>query len=99
MMVKEKVEKKLFFSGIYRYLIVSNLKLTVTLFGFLLAKFSFETFATGAASAGLLLGIFGLLCWPLYICFFLEQHFDDLEENQFKKKHETIYQGIRTDSR
>lgn len=97
--LKDKIEKKLFFSGIYRYLVVSNLKLTVTIFGFLVAKWSFESFVTGATSVALLFGVFGLIVWPLFIMFTLERNFFKLEEDAFKKRHETIYQGIQTSSR
>jgi len=89
--LKEKIEKKLFFSGIYRYLVVSNLKLTVTIFGFLAAKWSFESFVAGATSVALAFGVFGLICWPLFIMVNLERNFFKLEDDDFKKRHETIY--------
>ena len=97
--VIKKIERKLFYNGLYRYLIISNLKLTVTLFGFLIAMWSFETFTQGAGTITLIIGIIAILVWPVFIIFFLEKHYSELEEHSFKKKHETIYQGIRTYSK
>ena len=42
------LEKKLFYSSFLRYLIVSNLKLTYTIWAFLLAKGSFDSLTEGA---------------------------------------------------
>ena len=97
--IKEKLERKLFYNGLYRYLIISNLKLTVTLFGFLITTWSFTTFTLGTATIALITGIIAILVWPVFIIFFLERHYSELEEPSFKKKHETIYQGIKTYSK
>ena len=70
--LKAKIEKKLFYSSFYRYMIISNLKLTVTMWGFLLASWSFDTFSKGASSIGYTIGILLLLVWPLFIMIFLE---------------------------
>ena len=98
-MVMEKIERKLFYNGLYRYLIISNLKLIVTLFGFLIATWSFETYTLGIATGALMIGMIAILAWPVFIIFFLERHYSELEEPSFKKKHETIYQGIKTYSK
>ena len=40
MKIKELLSKKLFYSSFLRYMIVSNLKLTVTIFGFFILTWS-----------------------------------------------------------
>jgi len=45
------LEKKLFYSSFLRYLIVSNLKLTYTIWAFLLGKASFNSFSEGALTS------------------------------------------------
>ena len=85
---REMIKNKLFFSSMYRYLIVSNLKLTYTLLGFCVAFWSFNSAQQGTASIGYLLGICGLIIWPLFIMVFLYRRIDELEKLDFKKKHE-----------
>lgn len=46
--LKVALEKKLFYSSFLRYLIVSNLKLTYTIWAFLLGKASFNSVSEGA---------------------------------------------------
>lgn len=41
--LRTKLEEKLFYSSILRYMIVSNLKLNYTISAFLISKSSFET--------------------------------------------------------
>lgn len=45
--IRLALEKKLFYSSFLRYLIVSNLKLTYTVWAFLLAKGGFDSFSGG----------------------------------------------------
>ena len=48
--IRLKLEKKLFYSGFLRYMIVSNLKLNFTTWAFLLNEWSFATFSSGSKS-------------------------------------------------
>ena len=41
--IKDKLAEKLFFNSFLRYMIVSNLKLNYTIWGFLIFYYSFET--------------------------------------------------------
>ena len=41
--IREKLEKKLFYSSFLRYMIVSNLKLNFTTWAFLISQWSFES--------------------------------------------------------
>ena len=48
--IRLKLEKKLFYSGFLRYMIVSNLKLNFTTWAFLLNEWSFATVSSGSKS-------------------------------------------------
>jgi len=97
--IKVALEKKLFYNSLYRYMIISNLKLTFTLWGFLLAAYSFETTQESLKTIGYLAGIGLLLVWPLFIFVFLQKNQDRLDEPKFVEKHATIYQGIKVESK
>jgi len=78
--IKVALEKKLFYNSLYRYMIISNLKLTYTLWGFLLAAFSFATTQASLQTIGYLVGISLLLVWPFFIFVFLQKNQDRLDE-------------------
>ena len=89
--VKLMIEKKLFFNSFYRYLIISNLKLTYTLWAFLIAAYSFSTTMETVQTIGYIVGILALTIWPLFIFVFLQKNQDKLEDPDFHQKHNTIY--------
>ena len=72
-------------------MIISNLKLTFTLWGFSIATWSFSTFRLGITSIGYCLGLLALIIWPMFIMVFLELKQEKLEEEKFKNRHETLY--------
>ena len=72
--VKTVIEKKLFYSSFYRYLIISNLKLTYTLWAFLIAAWSFSTTMDIVQTVGYIVGIAALTIWPLFIFIFLQKN-------------------------
>lgn len=72
--VKDVLEKKLFYNSFYRYMIVSNLKLTYTLWGFLIAAYSFETWMSTVQTIGYFFGLALLIVWPMFIMIYLQKN-------------------------
>lgn len=97
--VKVALEKKLFYNSFYRYMIISNLKLTYTLWGFLIAAFSFASTIATVTTIGYMIAISLLCAWPVFILYFLQKNQDRLEEPIMVQKHSTIYQGINVQSK
>ena len=90
--LRESIKKKLFFSSIYRYLLISNLKIIASLLLVsLVTEWSLNTVMDKVEYFAYSLGIFGFMMWPVFIMIFLNRNFENLEEPEVKKKHESIY--------
>ena len=59
------LDKKLFYSGVLRYMIVSNHKLTYTAFGFFVSSLAFTTLAQKGMTIGCGLVLIFLLVYPV----------------------------------
>ena len=81
--IKTIIEKKLFWSSFYRYLIISNLKLTYTLWGFLIVAYGFATTMQTVQTIGYVVGILALTLWPLFIMILLQKNQHKLEDPVF----------------
>ena len=69
--IKLLLQKKLFYSSILRYMIVSNLKLNYTTWAFLIATGSFTSIREGMQTSILIAVIIGLYSFPLFVMAFM----------------------------
>ena len=69
--------------------------MTYTIFAFLLTSLSISNLVIMIAYSILLAT---LICWPLYILWFMLKYKSQLETQEVRKKHHSLYQGIRTES-
>ena len=92
--LKLKLEKKLVYSSFLRYMIVSNLKLTFTLWAFLISTWNFESIKNGFQSSIYVSMILLLCIWPLFVVMFMLRNYDKLHETKFSQRWDTLYQGI-----
>ena len=74
---RDFIHRKLFYNGFLRYMIVSNLKLTITAWAFFIYQYS-----DGAQvkAAGFFVGILVLLIYPVLFMYYLLKNQDILEE-------------------
>ena len=75
-------------------MIVSNLKITYTVTAFLVSSWSFATVMSGIYTTGFMIAMLGICGFPVFIIVFMSKNKDHLEDLQFKKKWETLYQGL-----
>ena len=91
------IDNKLFYSGLLRYLIVSNLKLTYTAFGFFISSLAFTTLMQKGMTIGCGILLIFLLAYPTAQMYFLIKYQDRLEEKQVRKRFSTLFDGMLTD--
>ena len=94
--IREKVYKKLFYNGPFRYITEGYLKLFndfLTLFLFAVAH-DLNWVMLIQSSLYIIL----LTVWPIWSIYFLLKNQTKLEEPVFKQKFSTIYQGIKPNS-
>ena len=89
----------LFYSCFIRYLIKSNLVLTHNTFFFLAFMFSYQTLAKAISSSVYILIMIIVILWPISISYFLFKNKSKLNEQDFKTKYSSLYEGLRTSSR
>ena len=65
------LEKKLFYSSMLRYMIVSNLKLNYTTWAFLISTGSFASITEGVQTSVKILVIIGLIVFPVFVMVFM----------------------------
>ena len=65
--VVSMLRAKLFYSGFYRYMLQSNIKLTYTFWAFFLAAYSFESPVQSVKTFGFIVAITGLIIWPIFL--------------------------------
>ena len=94
-----KLKEKLIYSSIFRYILQSYLKLDFTLWAFVLTSYSFATLTSSVMTSAYMLGLLGLMLWPLYIMWFTFKNQDDLEKPEIKTKYITLYTDINTDEK
>ena len=69
--IRDLIYKKLFYNGFLRYMIVSNLKLTYTVWGFFFVFYGFDTSIQTTKTIGCISVIAFLLLYPLWVMIFL----------------------------
>ena len=72
-------------------MIVSNLKLTFTMWGFLISAWNFDSVMSTIKTSSYIFALFMLTIWPLFILVFLQKNQHRLEDAEVKQKHNTIY--------
>ena len=93
---RDFLHRKLFYNGFLRYLIVSNLKLTITAWAFFISYYSERS---PYKAAGFLIGIKVLLFYPILFMVFLIKNQDKLEDPKVRQKYSSAYDGIYTESK
>ena len=93
---RDFIHRKLFYNGFLRYLIVSNLKLTITAWAFFIYQYSD---GVQIKAAGFFVGIIALLIYPVLFMYFLLKNQDSLEEPKTRQKYSSVYDGIYTESK
>ena len=93
------LHKKLFYSSILRYMIISNHKLTYTAFGFFIYSLTFASLAQKGMTIGCALVILFLLVYPVAQMYFLIKYQDRLEEKQVRQRFSTLFDGMKTNSK
>ena len=68
---KEMLYKKLFYSSFLRYMIVSNMELTTTVWAFFIYSYGFDTFEYHFYTVCYLVAIIFLLVYPFFTMYFL----------------------------
>ena len=76
--VKLKLEEKLFYAALVRYMIVSNLKLTFTIWAFLIGMWGFQSFNNSLSTLAYTIAFLAIWFWPVYIIYILFFKLDDL---------------------
>ena len=88
------MDQKLFFNSLLRYMIVINLKLTVTVWAFFFLTYTSYYKWTPLVRLLTINGIFFLLVYPVFLSGFLIKNQIRLEEPYFKKRFSTAFDGI-----
>ena len=78
-LIKLKLERKLFYGSFHRYMIISNLKLTYTIWAFLCLTASLTSIKNKAISTVYMLLFGAVLVWPLYVIGFMMKYKDILD--------------------
>ena len=97
--IRDLIYKKLFYNGFLRYMIVSNLKLTYTVFGFFFVFYGFDTSMSTIKTIGCISIIALLLIYPLWTMIFLQRRHGRLEEEFYKIHFSSLFDGIEVDRR
>ena len=93
------LRRRLFFNGFLRYMIVSNLKLTILAWGFFFATYGAQSSQSTLYRAGCIAGIVFLLVYPFCLMVCLLKHQGRMEEPDFRFRFSTVFDGIETDSK
>jgi len=96
--IKDKLHEKLFYNSFLRYMIVSNLKLNYTIWGFLIFYYSFESHKSMAITCVLMAALYFLVCYPVLIMIGLLRNQHRVEEKKFNHAFNQLWQGINTNS-
>ena len=91
------LQKKLFYSSMLRYMIVSNLKLNFSSWAFLVATGSFDTITEGLKTSTMIMILIGLFVFPIFIIAFMIIKKKVLSKPEVAQKWDTLYQGINID--
>ena len=94
--IASMIQKKVFFSGIFRYIIVGYLKLMNQFAQMLLIGLA--TMEDPGLIPLSLLVVICLTLWPVFTVAFLIRKRNKLEKPAFKEKYSSLYQGIKTNS-
>ena len=89
--IKMTIERHLFFGLIIRYMIVSNIKLTFTIWAFLIGTGSFVASMKGAITVTYIVCIMILWLWPLVIFYALMSNYTRLEQPKTMQKFGKLY--------
>ena len=92
-----KLREKLFYSALFQYLIVSNLKLTYDSVFFLYYYGSTDDLAGWLNSTSRCVIIFILVVWIIWSAVWLILNRDRLNEKEFHRKHGTLYHQYETE--
>ena len=90
---------RLFFSSFLRFMIVSNMELTVTVWGFFVYSFGQDSFEYKVYASCYAAGIVGMLIYPFFLMVFLMRNQPTLGTPRMMRKFSSIYDGIDSDSR
>ena len=93
------LHKKLFYSSILRYMIISNHKLTYTAFGFFVSSLAFTTLTQKGMTIGCAFVLLFLIVYPLAQMYFLIKYQDRLEEKKVIQRFSTLFDGMKTESK
>ena len=92
--IKSFLHRKLFYNGFLRYMIVSNLKLTVLVWAFFFSTYTSESEWALYIRFGFIIAIIFLLVYPIFLAAFLIKNQYRLEEPYFIKRFNTAFDGI-----
>ena len=89
--MKVKLEEKLFYAAFLRYMIVSNLKLTYTIWAFLIGMWGFVTLQSSLSSLAYVIVLFAICLWPIFVIYILLVNHDKLQDSTTKRKFGILY--------
>ena len=90
---------RLFFSSFLRFMIVSNMELTVTVWGYFIYSYGQDSLEYKLYATCYAVGIVGMLIYPLFLMVFLMRNQSTLGTPRKMRKFSSIYDGIDFDSR
>ena len=88
----------LFYNAFIRYLIKSNLILTHNNFYFLVFFISFKTISAAVSSLVNLQILVIVIRWPIMMLWFLIENQNNLDNQEFKTKYISMYEGLKINS-
>ena len=80
-------------------MLTSNLKLNFTTWAFLLSNFSFSSFSQGMQTLAFISMMIGIYLWPIWVMYFMLKNQARTFVESFQAKWDTLFQGIRTESK